>query len=285
MLLKSEVQSGGWANLAVCQLSTAAASSSNLFNDNGKRAKCTELVCVAPHDKLECFERPENAEKKVLWIAKQEAGRAARLKHSNLDVSGVRGVETVKEPMANSALMMSFYTLYGLVELSDTSVEASVAISASQPLSTWALLDTGASHVMFNDETLFVASSISANDNPSQRLKIAGGDVSLAVKSTGTVQLRAGDGTFFALHNCLLVPELAKNLVSGGALFRSHAVPVVHEGQSKNFSVIKNDPAVFNGVFVGNLMLVSLDAVSTFSRMNGLVTSANYSLVGSLQHE
>lgn len=80
LLLESEVQSGGWANSAVLQLSTAAASASSTSSNANRRAKCTQSTCVGPHDRAECFELPQNAAKKAAWIAKQEAGRAARLR-------------------------------------------------------------------------------------------------------------------------------------------------------------------------------------------------------------
>lgn len=78
VLLESEVHLGGWANSAVYHLSSAAASSSSNSSSYGKRVKCTQGACVGPHDRRECFELPQNAEKKAAWIAKQEAGRAAR---------------------------------------------------------------------------------------------------------------------------------------------------------------------------------------------------------------
>lgn len=283
LLLESEVQSGGWANSAVYRLSSAAASTSS--SQPQRRAKCTQSVCVGPHDRSECFELPQNSEKKAAWIAKQEAGQAARSRARPTNDSVVRGIRTVNAPTSSTASMPSFYTSLDVVTIQSETIEASPAVSVSDTSGRWALLDTGASHHMFNDESLFVATTIKPHNNPSQRLKLAGGGVSLAVKATGVVQLKAGDGTVFSLNNCLLVPELAKNLISGGALFKSRAMPVVHDGHDNNFSVVKDNLAVFNGAFVGNLMVVSLDTVSTSFDVNCVTTSANYSSCGSLQHQ
>lgn len=73
---------------------------------------------------------------------------------------------------------------------------------------------------MFNDPTLFEASSVTPISDINQHLQLAGGDVSLAVKSKGTVHLKAGDDSVFALKNSLYVPELTKNLIAGGALIQ-----------------------------------------------------------------
>lgn len=197
--------------------------------------------------------------KKAAWIAKQEAGRAARFKTRGQSHSGVRGLKTVKAPSSSAASILSFYTSLENVDMEAVSLEASAVSVTNNHHDDWDLLDTGASHHMCRDESLFVASSLKVNKNPSQRLKLAGGGVSLGVKAIGTVKPKAGDGSIFALNNCLLVPELSKDLISGGALFKSNVVPVVHEDTPENFSVVKDDLAVFNGAFVGNLMLLALD--------------------------
>lgn len=159
----------------------------------------------------------------------------------------------MKAPELNVSSMLSFYTSYGLIEMSQDPIEASSVSLTRSEKTKWALLDTGASHHMFNDESLFVALTLVSNNNPSQRLEIAGGGVSLAVKALGMVHLKAGDGSTFALNTYLLVPDLAKILISGGAMFKAQAIPVVHEGNTSNFSVVEEDLAIFNGTFMGNL--------------------------------
>lgn len=64
LLLESEVQSGGWANSAVFKMSTASAHSSSSSSHPVRRAKCTPAVFLRPHDRQECFELPQNPEKK-----------------------------------------------------------------------------------------------------------------------------------------------------------------------------------------------------------------------------
>lgn len=78
ILLESKVQSRGWANSAVYQLSIAATRSSTPSLHNNPRVKCTQTSCVGPHDRYECFELPQNPEKKVTWVAKQEAIQVVR---------------------------------------------------------------------------------------------------------------------------------------------------------------------------------------------------------------
>lgn len=130
LLLESEVQSGVWANSAVYQLSTAAASSSTSSTQPGRRVKCTQNSCVGPHERQECFELPQNAEKKAAWIAKQEAGRAARYRARQPTESSVRGIKTVKAPVSNSATMMSCL----FIRLSDLSLSKTSLLKLQLPL-------------------------------------------------------------------------------------------------------------------------------------------------------
>lgn len=92
--------------------------------------------------------------------------------------------------------MLSFCTTFGNVSVSSDSCLAAKILSDS---SKWALLDMGALHHMFNHATIFESSSVTPITDINQRLQLAGGGVSLAVKSTGTVHLKAGDGSIFAL--------------------------------------------------------------------------------------
>lgn len=223
-----------------------------------KRLKCTESECQGPHDEDECFAKPSNFSKRDKWISDREAERSGRGKSQRKSASTVRGVKIVGSASANTT-MMSFCTTFGDISVNNISP---LAASVSDNVKTWALLDTGASHHMFNDETLFEASSIKPITNLNQRLQLAGGGVSLAVKSTGTVHLRAGDGSVFALKNCLHVPELSKSLIAGGALIRGHVHTLINESSPDHFSLVKDDLAVFNGMFAGNLMLLDIIPVS-----------------------
>lgn len=135
---------------------------------------------------------------------------------------------------------------------------------------------------MFNNPALFDASSIKPITDLNQRLQLAGGGVSLAVKFTGNVKLRAGDGSAFTLKNCLHVPDLSKNLIAGGALIRGDVQTLINDQSSEHFSLVKNDLAIFNGVFAGNLMLVNLDPVSYVGES---YESANTDACGSVHHQ
>lgn len=156
ILLESEVQSGGWANSAVFQLSSHAASTESISGNQFRRSKCTQAVCVGPHDRQECFKLSQNSEKKATWIAKQEAGCVARSQGRSVNKTGVCGVKTVKAPMAHSATIMLFYVSFDNVSLQESSVKASYVTSPDGDPGTWALLDTGACHHMFNDESMFL---------------------------------------------------------------------------------------------------------------------------------
>lgn len=144
-------------------------------------------------------------------------------------------------------------------ELIDLNATAS-AVAPSEGL--WALNDTGASHHMFNDISLFDASTVKPLEDSNKRLRLAGGDASLAVHSTGSVKLRAGDGTVFTLADCLYVPELSRNLIAGGALLKKGVVTVINSTDPECFSLVMGQCALFNGAFTGNLMLIALEPVS-----------------------
>lgn len=126
----------------------------------------------------------------------------------------------------------------------------------------WGLKDTGASHHMFNTVSFFVPSTLRRIEDPNKRLRLAGGNATLAVHSVGTVKLKAGDGSVFQLRECLYVPELSKNLIAAGALIKQGVVTILNEDDKECFAMIKGDLVLFNGVFCGNLMLLGLEPVS-----------------------
>lgn len=240
-----------------------------------RRAKCSETECLGPHLEANCFSRPENASKREKWIAERESERGGRSKSQKKSAATVRGMKTVGNPGANAS-MLSFHTSFCDISLN----KATLVANSISPLAVWALLDTGASHHMFNDPTLFEASSVTLISDINQRLQLAGGDVSLAVKSKGTVHLKAGDESVFALTNCLYVPELSTNLIAGGALIRGQVRPMIHEASNEHFSLVKDDLALFNGVFSGNLMLLDLKPVrSSSSYHSSTAADANENLL------
>lgn len=94
--------------------------------------------------------------------------------------------------------------------------------------------------------------------------------MSLSVHSEGTVRLKAGDGTVFELKDCLYIPELAQNLISGGKLRQKGVREYFDDGDNSSFSLVLNDVALFNGYIGSNgLMNVQLEPVSKiFSTVN-----------------
>lgn len=123
----------------------------------------------------------------------------------------IKGRKKVVPPSANVASLsenvacLSLHASYEEIEQPSTDVSASVDHSRGSLV--WALHDTGATHHMFNNLNLFVKSSMVMVSNSNKRLKLAGGDVSLAVYSEGKVKLKAGDGSTFELTDCLYIPD------------------------------------------------------------------------------
>lgn len=81
------------------------------------------------------------------------------------------------------------------------STSPSAAVSATTSNVLTGLHDTGATHCMFKDKQLFDSSSLVTVEDKSKRVKLAGGDMSLAIHSRGVVKLKSGDGTPFSIKN------------------------------------------------------------------------------------
>lgn len=91
----------------------------------------------------------------------------------------------------------------------------SAATAPIPPTGDWALDDTGSSHHMFNKIEFFNKESIVPNTDPSRRLTLAGGNQTLAVACSGTVELADDEGGMIRFENSIYVPELNKNLIAG----------------------------------------------------------------------
>lgn len=87
--------------------------------------------------------------------------------------------------------------------------------------------------------------------------------MSLNVKGSGTVKLKAGDGTTFELKDCLWVPDLSRNLVAGGILKSKGVRELYDDNDPSNFALVRWNLALFNG-FIGsdNLIHLQLEQVS-----------------------
>lgn len=140
----------------------------------------------------------------------------------------------------------------------------------------WGLFDTGATHYMFNKIDMFEALSVTAiASDGNNKLKLAGGNSKLIVKSKGTVKLKAGDNSEFEFTNCLYIPDLNRHLIAGGLLLRKGVQIIVNPSNSKCFSLVFKNKALFNGVFLdNNLMLVRIIPVSDFTSTKKIIPEA-----------
>lgn len=230
-------------------------------------------------------------------------GTQSNCQQNQSQSSKVSGVRQVSLPSANTSIVTSnpFASLHIYL---DNNEEFAASHSALIPFESshtvfndntpaakimnksggqWALYDTGATHYMFKSNSLFSSSSLVKLDDSSKRLKLAAGDVSLAVHSNGTVQLKSGSGKLFELNNSLYVPEIAQNLLAGGAMLRKGVEVLIHPNDSNCFSLVFNGEALFNGAFAANnLMYVSLEPVSPFPGSTAACTSAED--ISCLQH-
>lgn len=120
------------------------------------------------------------------------------------------------------------------------------------------LLDTGASHFMFHNPSLFDKGLMFLNADPNAKLNPAGGGATLAIHSMGNVTLlnNAGDSTTY--ENCLYVPHLSRNLIPGGRLLRARATTKLLD--NTNFWIEKGRREILTGRVVGegSLMYVPI---------------------------
>lgn len=80
------------------------------------------------------------------------------------------------------------------------------------------------------------------------------------------MRLRAGNDSTFELKDCLYIPELTRNLIAGGILLRKGVEIRINPNNSSCFSLVLNNVAMFNGLFLSNnLMLVEIIPVSETS--------------------
>lgn len=188
----------GWMSPAMREANSADASSHGKMSKGRGKSRCTEDVCLGPHPERDCWSKPENGKKRDEYLAKRQGDRRNTSAATSL-ASTVKGRKKVTPPAANAASLsdeMAVLSLHASYE--DVSLSAA-AVTSSSSTQLWALHDTGATHNMFNDLRLFDKSTLKPVDNSNKRLKLAGGGVSLAVHSEGTVRLKAGDGSIFEL--------------------------------------------------------------------------------------
>lgn len=295
-LIDYEARNSGFTTPAIVEAShsgyNAAAAHSGGGYQRRVKPRCTEHKCISTtHDSEKCFAKPKNKAARDLWISQMEAKR-----NRSQPTSTVSGVKQVSLPSASVAAATTgpFASLHFSWDL-DAPVEPSASATVNLPFETshtvfdddspaanvvsnsgnlWALYDTCATHYMFNNDSLFSSSSLTRVQDSSKRLKLAGGDASLAVHSTGTVQLKSGSGKQFDLNNSLFVPELSQNLLAGGVMLKKGVEVFIHPNNSNCFSLIFKGEALFNGVFAANsLMYVALEPVSQITVLAASSTS------------
>lgn len=239
-----------------------------------RRIQCTETVCKGPHASEKCWSKPINFPERDDFLARRRASRYGSnsktggnpsSKSSTVQVRGIKKVSPPSASVVTSSLdMMSLHTSFELVSVGDKA-EANASTKNSAD-GVWGLHDTGATHHMFNSRKLFVENSLLSVENPNQRRKLAGGDATLAVEGVGKVRLKAGDGTVFELTQCLLVPDLSKNLIAGGVLKKKGVREVFDDEDPSSFALVKNSLALFNGCIHENgLMNVVIEPVRPLS--------------------
>lgn len=117
---------------------------------------------------------------------------------------------------------------------------------------------------MFKDKIFFDPASLTAVEDKEKRVKLAGGDISLAVHSRGVAKLKSGDGIPFTIKNSLYIPALAQNLIAGGLLKRQGVRELFDDKDPTCFSLVKSNVALFNGyIAYNNLMHLQLEPVRT----------------------
>lgn len=236
----------------------------------GRWQTCNRNKCLGqdhptkPHHPNECYHNPNNASKMDDWKrAKQQAGewieyprgssrgrgrgqssyssRSSHLHHS----SNYPPSEDIMSAFENLRLedreMSYSVEVHGRYSCS---AKPQIACRGDQ-CSSIGLLDTGSSHFMFHDKTMFDEGTLVLNMDPNARLNLAGGGATLDIHSIGTVTTLNSQGEPTTYDECLYVPKLSRNLIPGGRLLRSGAVTVLLD--DPNFRIEKNGKELFTG--------------------------------------
>lgn len=137
--------------------------------------------------------------------------------------------------------------------------DVSALVSKLPNIKLWGLLDTGATHRIFKTQDMFDKDTFKTLPESNRKLTLAGGTSFLEVKTKGTLQLKAGEGSVFELKECLYITELSRNLIAGGILIKKGVEILINPNNPSCFSLVLNNKALFNGVFLSNnLMLVEI---------------------------
>lgn len=237
------------------------------------RMKCTPSRCFGGdhHTPENCFRRPGNEGMRARW--EEELKRSGKWRSSLQPRGSERGQTT------SSNAEETLLELEGL-RLEDRDITYNVVVhgdyhcSSIPPFamtedkeSRYGLLDTGASHHMFNDDSFFDEGSFISNQDPAAKLSLAGGDATLDITGFGTVTIVNSLGEQVKFGDCLLVPGLTRNLIAGGRMIRAGATTTLLK--DPEFKIVNGKKELLTGYFIGDgsLMFVKLVKVKISSSL------------------
>lgn len=246
---------------------------------------CSRTKCIGqdhptkPHSPVDCYHNPNNQGKMDDWKReKQQAGEWVEYPRGSVQRGRGRGqsmnISRSNWPSSSSTNYPRSEDLHKEFEnmkLEDREVSYNAELDgtyscSAQPqlacrgdqCNSIALLDTGASHFMLHNKSKFDHGSLVANTNPDARLNLAGGGATLEIEATGSVTIVNSKGEETRYDDCLYVPRLSRNLITGGRLLRTGATTVLLD--NPHFKIVQKGKELFTGKFVGegSLMYVPL---------------------------
>lgn len=247
-----------------------------------RRMRCTPRRCDGSghHQPEDCFKFPENTHKFKEW--EDEKRSSGKWRNS---ISGGRGRGGGRSSNHSSAVRSygnytdhshdpdEFLESLEHLKLEEREVTYNVETNgryscsmSSQKLAhqmgkrlNIGMLDSGASHYMLKDESLFVKGSLVENKDPTAVLRLAGGDATLPIKAFGQFAHRNSNGEKIIFNDVLLVPQLVHNLLAAGRLTRAGATTELLK--DPHFRLVDRKKELFVGSFVGegSLMFVGLN--------------------------
>lgn len=253
-----------------------------------RRMRCTPKRCDGGdhHQPKDCFKLPENAHKLKEWEDEKKSsgqwrntapgGRGRGSGRSGTSSNHSRTARTYGNFSNAAHDPDAFLESLEHLRLEDREVTYNVemdgkyscslsAQNAAKPMGkrlNIGMLDTGASHYMLKDESLFVEGSLVENKDPTAILRLAGGDATLPIKAFGQFIHRNLKGERITFNDVLYVPQLAHNLLVAGRLTRAGALTELLK--DPHFRLVDRKKELFLGSFVGegSLMFVGLNPVS-----------------------
>lgn len=257
----------------------------------GRWQTCNKTRCLGqdhptkPHHPTDCYHNPDNVGKMEEWKrAKQQSGewieyprggQRGRGRGQSSNVSRGHWVQSSSNFPRSDELQSAFANMKledrhvgyhaNLHGKFSCSAEPQLASHGDQ-CSRVGLMDTGASHFMFHDKSLFDTGSLVANVDPDAKLNLAGGGATLDIHSIGSVTLENSKGETETYHDCLYVPKLSRNLIAGGRLLRAGATTTILK--DPYFRIDRGGKELFVGQFVGEGSLMYVPIKPAVSRLS-----------------